>query len=242
MMVGSRKTVTDRPKVPAISIARLMIDLSSDDKEKRRIAAEQLGKLGDPRAITPLIEASGRGGGERAKRAAIRALARIGQPAIGPLLNTMLNSGESIFRRASAAEALGLIGSRRAVKPLLRAMSDSSMDVRLHALVSLSRLKEKSAVPYIVRALSDESGGVRVNAASALGILRSRRAVVLLVMALKDEKWYVRQQAAKSLGLIGDRRAAEGLRSAMRDPRPAVAKAAREALEKLAGKEARKRV
>ncbi len=214
-------------------------NLSSNDKEKRRIAAEELGRLGDPSAIKPLIEASGRGGGERAKRAAIRALAKIGKPAIGPLVNTILNRGESIFRRASAAEALGLIGSRRAAKPLLRAMNDSSIDVRLHALVSLSRLREKSAVPHIVSALSDESGGVRVNAASALGVFRSRRSVGPLVMALKDEKWYVRQQAARSLGLIGDRRAAEGLRSAVRDPRPAVARAAREALEILAGKEER---
>ena len=221
------------------SLRVILRNLSSKDKEKRRIAAEELGRLGDPRAITPLIEASGRGGGERAKRAAIRALANVGMPAIRPLINTMLSSGESIFRRASAAEALGLIGSRRAVKPLLRAMNDSSIDVRLHALVSLSRLREKSAVPYIVRALSDESGGVRVNAASALGSFRSKRAVVPLVKALKDEKWYVRQRAARSLGLIGDRRAAEGLRSAMREPRPAVAKAAREALEKLAGTEAR---
>ena len=214
----------------------ILRNLSSNDKEKRRIAAEDLGKLGDPRTIAPLIEASGRGGGERAKRAAIRALARIGKPAIRPLINTMLSSGESIFRRASAAEALGLIGSRRALKPLLRAMKDSSIDVRLHALVSLSRLKEKSAIPYLVRALSDESGGVRVNAASALGIFRSRRAFVPLVKALQDEKWYVRQVAARSLGLIGDSRAVKGLQSVVRDERPAVARAAREALRVLAGK------
>ena len=236
MMVGSQKTITDRPKFPAISIARLMIDLSSDDKEKRRVAAERLGRLRESRAIAPLIEASGRGGGERAKRATIRALARIGKPAIRSLINTMFSSGESIFRRASAAEALGPIGSRRAVKPLLRAMNDSSVDVRLHALVSLSRLKEKSAIPYLVRALSDESGGVRVNATVALGIFRSRRVVVPLVKALEDEKWYVRQQAARSLGLIGDRRAVKGLQSAVRDERPAVARAAREALRMLAGK------
>ncbi len=223
-------------------MSKLIADLSSRNKDRRRIAAERLGRLKDTNAIAPLIEASGRGGGERARHAAVRALAEIGVPSVRPLVDTLLNERERILRRASAAEALGLIGGKTVLKPLLHAVKDPSVNVRLHAVVSLARLKDGRAIPYLVKALSDESGGVRVNAASALGIFRSRGAVVPLVKALKEKKWYVRQQAARSLGLIGDIRAAEGLRSAMRDPRPAVAKAARESLEKLAGKEARKRV
>ncbi len=232
-MKTSLKVRVDKRRLNSASTSRLILDISSKDKEKRRIAAEQLGRLGDVKAVKALIEASGKGGGERAKHAAILALAKIGKPALGSLIYTLENGGESIFRRASAAEALGLIGGRKAVHSLLKAMKDPNIDVRLHTVVSLARLKERAAVSSFLKALSDKSGGVRVNAAAALGVLGSESAVMPLVKALKDQKWYVRQQAAKSLGLIGDGRAVKGIRSATRDARPAVAKAAREALKLL---------
>lgn len=216
-----------------VSLAVLLKKLASKNKEHRRAAAERLGEIRDARAIGPLIHASGRGGGERAKAAAIRALARIGKPAVPLLMETLQRDKTSRFRRASAASALGLIGDRAAVRPLLKATKDTSIDVRLHAVLALSRFRANSAVPYLIRALSDESGGVRVNAASALGRLRNRKAVGPLTKALKDKKWYVRQHAAKSLGLIGDKRAADALSSCLRDPRPAAVAAAREALKKL---------
>ncbi len=230
-----RKLPTEVPgRVGQVDVFRLLLKrLSSDDKNLREAAARHLGKLGKAEAIESLIQASGRGRGERARRAAIQALARIGKPAIRPLINTMLHDNSSVLRRASAAEALGLIGSRRAVKPLIHAMNDSRMDVRLHTVVSLSRLNDTRAIPPIVRALFDESGGVRVNAAAALGVFRSRKAVRPLIKALADDKWYVRQQAARSLGQIGDKRAVDGLRRASREHRRAVVAAAREALAKL---------
>ena len=215
------------------SLTVLLEKLASKNKEDRRIAAERLGKLSDARAIEPLIHASGRGGGERAKNAAIRALAKIGKPAIPLLVETVLHDRASKFRRASAAAALGLIGNRGVIRPLLRATKDPSIDVRLHAIVALARFRDSAAIPYLIRALSDESGGVRLQAASALGLLRSRKAVGPLITALRDEKWYVRQHAARSLGLIGDKRATSPLSSSLMDPRPAVAADAKQALERL---------
>jgi len=221
--------------LPQQSLSVLLRNLTSKDKDKRKAAADQLGKLADPRAVEPLIQASGKGGGEGAKTAAVRALASIGKPSVKPLINTLLHDRESVFRPASAAEALGLIGGEEVVKPLLQATTNPNVDVRLHTIVSLGRLREKRAIPYLVRALNDESGGVRGHAASALGILGNGTVVRPLVKALKDEKWYVRQQAARSLGLIGDKRAVQGLRLAIRDPRKAVAVEARKALVRITG-------
>jgi HEAT repeat protein len=215
------------------SLTVLLEKLASKNKDDRRVAAERLGRLGDARAIEPLIYASGRGGGERAKSAAITALAKIGKPAIPLLIETILHDRTSKFRRASAAAALGLIGDRRATLPLLRATKDPSIDVRLHAIVALARFRESAAIPYLIRALSDESGGVRLQATRTLGLLQSKKAVGPLITALRDEKWYVRQHAARSLGLIGDKRATSPLSSSLMDPRPAVAADAKRALERL---------
>lgn len=216
-----------------MSLAVLLKKLAGKNKDDRRVAAEHLGKLGDARAIEPLIHASGRGGGERAKSAAITALARIGKPAIPLLVETILHDRKSKFRRASAAAALGLIGDGTTIPHLLKATKDPSIDVRLHAVVALARTRDSAAIPYLIKALSDESGGVRIQAASALGLVRSRKAVGPLIKALRDEKWYVRQHAARSLGLIGDKRATGPLSSSLMDPRPAVAADARQALERL---------
>ncbi len=209
-------------------LGRLLTELGSNDPERRRVAALRLGELGDIRALAPLIAAAGRGGGERAKHAAILALARLGPPAV-PALGRALEHDASRMRRASAAEALGLIGHAQGAGPLLAAMSDSSADVRMHATVALLRLRERRAVPLLIGALSDLSGGVRLQAATALGVLRSKRAIPALALALRDEKWYVRQQAATTLGLLGDVRALPALQEAAEDARPAVARAAREA-------------
>jgi len=216
-----------------VSLAVLLKKLASKNKDDRRVAAERLGKLGDARAIEPLIHASGRGGGERAKNAAITALARIGKPAIPLLVETILHDRTSKLRRASAAASLGLIGHRTTIPHLLKATKDPSIDVRLHTVVALAQFRDSAAIPYLIKALSDESGGVRIQAANALGLLRSRKAVGPLIRALRDEKWYVRQHAARSLGLIGDKRATSPLSSSLMDPRPAVAADARQALERL---------
>lgn len=110
--------------------------LASSNPDERRRAAEQLGESRDARAIPALIEASGCGGGERAKHAAVRSLAKIGGPAV-PYLLGALQSGYNRFCRASAAQALGLIGDPQAVAALIAALRQDSVDVRLHTAATL---------------------------------------------------------------------------------------------------------
>jgi len=104
-------------------------------------AADALASLGDARAVEPLIKALGDAEGN-VRRVAAAALAALGQPAwqelvrgeaediarVGasgspgafePLINA-LRGGDAHARRA-AAEALGRLGDRRAIKPLTQA-------------------------------------------------------------------------------------------------------------------------
>ncbi len=87
----------------------------------RKEAAQALGKLGDKRAVEPLIAVVGNGDASGAY--AVEALGEIGDPrAVEPLL-ALLAGDDSYARCRRAAEALGGIGDARAVEPLIAALS-----------------------------------------------------------------------------------------------------------------------
>ena len=74
------------------------------DKEVRRGAAEALGKLGDTRAVEPLIEALG-DGSEYVRNSAAGALGKLGDTrAVEPLIEALEDEYGKI--RRAAAEAL----------------------------------------------------------------------------------------------------------------------------------------
>jgi len=195
-----------------------------------RSAKAQIRKSEARKAIATLLPAL-RWRYDTARNEAIALLASVGRPAEPDLLRT-LRFAETAVERRSAADALGLMRSRRAVPLLLASLADPNMVVRRSASVALLRVRAREAVPRIARLLEDESGGVRVLAASVLGEFGERSAVPGLVHALRDEKWYVRQIAARALGALRDPRSIGPLRRAARDPRRAVAEAAAEALAK----------
>jgi len=70
---------------------------------------------------------------------ALPALVKIGEPAVGPLIQAL---GDEIeFVRVLAARALGEIGDARAVEPLTKSLKDKERDVRGAAKEALERLK-----------------------------------------------------------------------------------------------------
>ena len=198
-----------------------------DDWREIILRARELAQRRDPQALDVLFPAL-RWRYDTARNEAVRLLASLGDSAV-PALVRHMESAETAVERRAAADALGLMKARRAVRALLRALEDPNMVVRRSASLALLRLGAKEAVRPICGLLSDESGGVRVLAANVLGRFRDPAAVPALSRALRDEQWYVRQAAASALGAIRDVRALAGLTRAARDPRPAVAKAARAA-------------
>jgi HEAT repeat protein len=105
------------------------------------VVAEVLGRIGDVRAVGPLIAALRDENEVRhVRKAAVEALGRIGDArAVAPLA-AALKDGES-WQRKAASQALGRIGDARAVEPLLAALGDY-WDVRkaaAEALVAIYR-------------------------------------------------------------------------------------------------------
>ena len=177
---------------------------------------------------------------DTARNEAIVLLASVGRPAKSDLLHT-LQSARTAVERRSAADALGLMKSRRSVPPLLRALRDPNMVVRRSASLALLRLRATESVAPIANLLRDDSGGVRVMAANVLGRFADRAAAPALIRAMRDEKWYVRQAAARALGELRDPRGVPALRKARTDARPAVARAAGEALSAISLRTSRRR-
>jgi hypothetical protein len=70
--------------------------------------------------------------------------------------------------KLSAIAALGRLGDRRAVRPLVTALTDSSATVRALAAISLGKLGQKSALSSLRQAASDANETVRARVADAI--------------------------------------------------------------------------
>lgn len=182
----------------------LIYTLNDPDGDVRKQAAKSLGELGDPDGIEALIEALkdrdwpvrknaatalGRIGDERAlkpllnalddddidvRRHAIGALVKMKSHAVKPLLKRLQDPDWQT--RAIAAEALGRTGSKKAVNPLIKALSDRKLRddnryVRGKAAEALGRIGDKNATKYLEAALDEKYIFVRKRAQEALDLI-----------------------------------------------------------------------
>ena len=114
-----------------------------------------------------------------------------------------------------AARALGHLGDRMAVEPLviLFHSATSSPSMRLAAAEALLELKSAPAVVTLLGALRRDSWEVRRNAAAVLGQIQATWAVDPLAEALDDPHPVVRRTAAAALRRIGTAEAVAALRA-----------------------------
>ncbi|RMG60856.1 MAG: HEAT repeat domain-containing protein, partial [Deltaproteobacteria bacterium] len=138
--------------------------------------------------------------------------------------------------RAMAAEALGRIGSARAVPALLevvRDRKDEDEEVRGVALRALGRIRDERAIPFLIEALGDEESWIPPRVAEIIHAF-GREAVPYLVNELKNyENATRRMWAAEILGWIGEKSAASPLLDALGDVNPEVRAKAAGALGRL---------
>ena len=174
--------------------------LDDRHEEVRAAAVEALGRLGDSRALAPLVEGLWDDSGLQHTRVVL-ALREFGATAVEPLL-----SHERRHHAATAiiADLLGAVGEVSALEPLTEWCSDNDPEVRAAALRALGTLGTcDRTYYYALRALGDESVDVRAAAARALARSRRREAAPYLGKALHDE-WDVAVESAHGLRDLGD--------------------------------------
>ena len=92
-----------------------------------------------------------------------RALARIGEPAVTPLI-TALGGRHAPWKVGLILRNIG----KPAVGPLIRAIEDEDENIRRNAVVTLRLIGDKIAVKPLINTLGDESTDVKIKAAEAL--------------------------------------------------------------------------
>ena len=173
---------------------------TSEDREARRRAIEELGRLdgdGITAALSRGLEDTDPGVRERAARALGRTW---DEGAIEPLARAVSDDGDADVREA-AAQALGRLWSESAVEALGRALlTDPLRAVREAAARALGDIGSASGVSALLAALRDPRGSVRENAVAALGAIGGNSAIQALVdVSMTDRDPWVRTEAAAAL-------------------------------------------
>jgi HEAT repeat protein len=114
-----------------------------------------------------------------------------------PQLLQILQDTSNPKEQVRAAHALGALGDRDAVDPLISILADDNLYVRKAAVEALAMLGDWKAADVIIASLDDSDLYVRQAAASALGELGEMRAEEYLEARLKTESELIVRHAIK---------------------------------------------
>jgi HEAT repeat protein len=118
-------------------------------------AARALGKLGDPRAVQPLLRLLREDDNEVVRSTAARSLGQIGDSSAVPALVAALDE-ESDVVRAWAADSLGRLGARSAARKVTSLLTSPNRVVRQAAAVSLGKIGDSSSIGPLSRAAKED--------------------------------------------------------------------------------------
>jgi HEAT repeat protein len=164
-------------------VLTLYVNSKDDDPRVRRFLALTLGKLGDKRAVGPLV--LGLSDAESLKS---------GPDTVGPTdMPTVIHN--------VTHDAATLQEERR----------EAQIQNQIYTLMALGLIGDNAAVPGVVQQLHNDDSSVRKFAAYILGYLNDPNAIHDLQVALNDVKDDVRWNAAIALARLGDASGADVL-------------------------------
>ncbi|MFO8101204.1 MAG: HEAT repeat domain-containing protein, partial [Dehalococcoidia bacterium] len=161
--------------------------------------------------VTPLERAGYPGVREAALRALKRICKRVSEDSVLGNLED-----EDFEVRYHVISALGRMGSKKAVEPLLiTATEDECGCVRSEAICALGRIGDPQAVEPLINLLEDSDPSLQGLIAEALGNIRDARALEPLIGIFKYEKRGPYAEVAEALGKLGGERSLEVLLEAL---------------------------
>jgi hypothetical protein len=140
-------TPADEAETTLISLGKdavpsLMKAAADENLEIRRRVAKILGDIKDPRAVQCLLLTLD-DKDRNIRMLAASSLAEIGKPSLEGLLEVLKNRDKPFETRADAAWALGKVGDRSAVEPLIVTLGEKDADLRVQASRALARITSK---------------------------------------------------------------------------------------------------
>ena len=155
------------------------------------------------------------------RRAIVSALARLGDPAVGPLCDVLRFHRDDEGRLAAAVDAL--VGSLGNVDAPVLALTDSSDGaVVCDAAQILGRRRSSAAMPTLARLAEDSNDNVALAAIEAVGRIGGQAAIDLLVAAVESRSFFRAFPAIDVLGRTGDPRAVGPLCELLSEPHYAI--------------------
>ena len=127
-----------------------------------------------------------------------------------PAILADLKNANAVTRR-DAANQLGALRARDAVRALIATLADKNATVREAAAFALGQIANPAATDPLLRTLLDKDPETRASAAFALGMIGSRKALPSLSKSLDDADAAVRSSAIVALGLMQDDEAVDEL-------------------------------
>ncbi|MHA1728796.1 MAG: HEAT repeat domain-containing protein [Promethearchaeota archaeon] len=195
-------------KIRDNSAVQKLCDLLYDkDYYVRQNAAWALGKIGDNRAVEPLLRLI-KGGGAKVFSISGSESKINGNKKV----NTTLKEEGMRYHdvQIKAIKALGEIGNKIAVDPLISELEDEENgQIRCQILLALGKIGDEKAIPTLIEMLSDDIWYVRRDAAKALikfaevGKSKLLIATDLLIEKLSDKYIEVAEYSAKAIEKIG---------------------------------------
>ena len=148
-------------------------------------AIQTLGLLKTEASVQPLIKELAN---EELQNEALAALIEMRGVAVPPMLDALKNGTDEI--RVKVADALGQIGDRRAIAPLIDTLNnDPHKEVQAQAAIGLGNIRARNAVNALTEALSYDDT-TATNAAEALGkiAVATEDAVQKLIIIAMDKQ------------------------------------------------------
>ncbi len=169
-----------------------------------------------------------------------RALKEIGEYAVTFLISFLKMKTNDPVRHD--ALALGEIGDKRAVAPLIDALEEGDYILQRAAAAALGEIRDSKAVKPLIQILKNEHImqkqhsllSISMTVVGALGKIGDATAVEPLMQVLENNiDFKLGRVAAMALGEIGDKRAEKSLKLAIRKGDRSLKEDAREALAKI---------
>ncbi len=225
-----RRAVIELPGNARPELLELLVDtLGDDDWRVRKEAAARVARWGDIEAATLALIAVVRDTTEVGRRnAALESLARIGRPAVAPLLGEVSTGGD---HRKFLVDALGAIGEGDATPVLTRLLADDDPNLRVAAAEALRQVGGVGAKTALRRLLADDDLTLRLAALEGLAVLQVEVTVAEIRPSLEEP--VLRKAAIRLLGWSRDPVAVPHLVDALRDSRRALHTASTVALATL---------
>jgi HEAT repeat protein len=225
-------------EIGAPAVMPLIKVLQDKRKDVRKFAIETLGKIGDERAVMPLIEAL-----DENWYPATEALARINTPqAIEPLLAILHDPPLGIGGRNSVVEALSLSNAPQIIEPLSTLLINelaqsytgenyyAKEEFRKNLITTLSNYKYGRAIWAIKIATENDYSAVRAAANEGLKKIKALPGAVIdlesLVNLLESDDDKIRARAMKTLIEFGDEQLAGSLIACLKSRNPDTRRAA----------------